>query len=69
MTDLEPSVDSIGRQACLLGSGLPLVEELEVESVCVVEIDGCSPYLLLCFLVTTQEVVESGTLVGDTEDC
>lgn len=34
MTDLEPSVDSVGRQARLLGSGLPFGEDLEVESVC-----------------------------------
>ena len=69
MTDLEPSVDSVGRQACPLGTDLPFGEDLEVESVCVAEVDGSSPYLLSCFLVTAQEVVDSGTLIGDTEDC
>ena len=49
MTDLEPSVDSVGRQACPLGTDFPFGKDLEVESVCVVGVDGSSALLRFVF--------------------
>lgn len=70
ITNLEPSINAVGGQACLLGTYLPFGKELDAKLVrAVVKLDGCSHYLLLCVLVTTQEVIESGTLIGDTVDC
>lgn len=69
MTDLESSINSVGRQSGLFGTDFPFGEKLEVESVGVLEVHRSSPYLLLCCLVAAQEVVDSGTLIRDTVDC
>lgn len=68
-TNLEPSIDGVGGQTCLLRTYLPFGEELEAELVCVVKVDGRSHHLLPGRLVTAQEVVNSDTLIGDTVDC
>ena len=68
ITDLEPSINGVGGQARLLGTYFPFGEKLQVDSVCIVKVASCSPYLLLRFLVAAQEVIESSALIGDTVD-
>lgn len=65
VTDLEPSINSVRGQACFLRTNLPFGEELEAESIWIIEADKCSSCLFLYFLVTAQEVIEGGTFIRD----